>query len=58
MSAEIVELSTLAQAVILEVERAIVGKHSLLETVMAAVLATSRSMPPREWLIRSISGCW
>ena len=39
MSIEIPELSVRAQAVILEVERAIVGKRHLLETVMAATLA-------------------
>ena len=39
MSIEIPELSVQAQAVILEVERAVVGKRHLLETVMAAVLA-------------------
>jgi len=39
MTTEISQLSILAQAVILEVERAVVGKHRLLETVMAAVLA-------------------
>ena len=33
------ELSAQAQAVILEVERAVVGKRHLLETVMSAVLA-------------------
>jgi len=39
MSAEILELSALTQTIILEIERAVIGKHSLLETVMAAVLA-------------------
>jgi len=39
MSIETSELSVRAQAVILEVERAVVGKRHLLETVMAAVLA-------------------
>ena len=39
MSADIHELSAEVQAIILEVERAVVGKHRLLETVMAAVLA-------------------
>lgn len=37
--ADLRELSTRAQAVINEVERAVVGKRHLLETVMAAVLA-------------------
>ncbi len=39
MSDDILELSTGVQAIILEIERAVVGKHDLLETVMAAVLA-------------------
>jgi len=39
MSADIHKLSAETQAIILEVERAVVGKHHLLETIMAAVLA-------------------
>ena len=39
MSDDILEVSTGVQAIILEIERAVVGKHDLLETVMAAVLA-------------------
>jgi len=39
MSDDILELSTGVQAIILEIGRAVVGKHDLLETVMAAVLA-------------------
>jgi len=39
MSADIHELSERVQAIIFEVERAVVGKRRLLDTVMAAVLA-------------------
>ncbi|MBN1137441.1 MAG: MoxR family ATPase [Anaerolineae bacterium] len=39
MSADILGLSAEVQAIILEIERAVVGKHRLLETIMAAVLA-------------------
>ncbi len=39
MSTDIRDVSSLGQAVIGEVERAIVGKRPLLETIMAAVLA-------------------
>jgi MoxR-like ATPase len=37
--ADVHEVSTLSEQVISEVERAVVGKHTLLEMVMAAVLA-------------------
>ena len=39
MSDDILELSTGVQAIILEIGRAVVGKHDLLETVMASILA-------------------
>ena len=39
MSVDFRDVSTLGKAVILEIERAVVGKRALLETVMAAVLA-------------------
>ena len=40
MTIEIVQVSTLTDRVIGEVERAIVGKTSLLQNIMAAVLTT------------------
>src|SRR5262245_41972686 len=38
MTVELIEVATLGQRVIQEIERAVVGKRALLEKIMAAVL--------------------